>query len=38
MVYSKRGKFGIAGNVESASRRTAEAVTSLNPSAHPRLA
>jgi hypothetical protein len=35
MVYGKRGKFGIAGNVESASYRTAEAVTGSNPSAHP---
>jgi hypothetical protein len=36
MVYGKRGKFGIAGNVESASCRTAEAVAGSNPSAHPK--
>ena len=36
MVYGKRGKFGIAGNVESASYRTAETVTGSNPSAHPK--
>jgi hypothetical protein len=30
MVYGKRGRFGIAGNVESASCRTAETVTGSN--------
>jgi hypothetical protein len=35
MVHGKRGKFGIAGNVESASCRNADPVTSSNPSAHP---
>jgi len=34
LVYHKRGKFGIAGNLESASYRTAEPVTSSNPSSN----
>jgi hypothetical protein len=34
LVYDKRGKFGIAGNLESASYRTEEPVTSSNPSSN----